>query len=69
MILQYDELSAETKAAVLLKFGDDNKWVPKSQITGYDDDTGNWTHRENNQVEIPDWLAEKKGLEAYAVDE
>ena len=50
---------AATESAVLLSNGKDEAWVPRSQIIDEEDalDKGVAT-----RVELPVWLAEKKGL-------
>jgi len=59
MTLQYDEIIATTKKAVLYRFDDEEHWIPESQIIDRDP--------EYCTVEVEDWLVEKKGLEAYEV--
>ncbi len=57
--LTYDRVvdSAETPKAYLFIFGDEEHWLPKSQVEDI---------RETcNEVDIPRWLAEKAGLEGY----
>ena len=49
----YDDIVRETEAAYLLSFGDDEIWLPKSQVRVYE---------KNNKVFVPEWLAIEKGL-------
>lgn len=55
--LGYDKITAMTPRAILFVFGDDEEWLPKSQITDLDEQL--------LVVEIPLWLAEKKEIEGY----
>lgn len=50
---------AETPDAYLLDDGDIEVWIPKSQIDNLDDD---WEIEDTIEMEIPEWLAEQKGL-------
>ena len=59
MILQYDELKYQTKLARLFMFDNHEVWIPESQIMDIDLD--------ECRVEVPDWLAEERGLEEYEV--
>lgn len=67
--LAYDEVIAETVMAWLLQFGDDQEWLPKSKccLDGDDVGDGHGNYGKGGLVDIPEWLAEKKGLEAYEV--
>jgi hypothetical protein len=58
MKLTYDRIERETDQAVLVKFGDEEEWIPKSQIL-------NQEFRDEDVINIPVWLAEGKGLEGY----
>ncbi len=51
------DILRETDAAILVSDGDREVWLPKSQIE-YSGDPGD----ESVCVEIPEWLAEEKGL-------
>jgi len=53
----YDWIDHTTDKAILFFFGDDEIWLPKSQITDLDEVA--------NTVEIPLWLAEEKEIEDY----
>lgn len=62
MILTFDEIKAETDKAVLVKFGDFECWLPKSQIS-------NWPEaQEDSEIDVADWLVEEHGLEVYEID-
>lgn len=49
--LDIDDILAETDKAWLVSIGGDEHWLPKSMCEIY-----------NDQVTMPEWLAEKKGL-------
>jgi len=55
--LKYDEIIQETDLAWLLRFGDDEVWMPKSRCENDD---------EERLISVPQWLIEEKGLEVYA---
>jgi hypothetical protein len=58
VLVRFLEVRAETGSALLLRVSEDDAedaWIPKSQIAHIDLDA--------NEVWIPLWLAEKKGLE------
>ena len=57
IILTWDKIQATTPLAVLFVFGDDDVWIPKSQIKDLD--------QEDKTLEIPLWLAEEKEIEDY----
>lgn len=59
MKLKFDEIVHGTDKATLFRFDEEEAWLPLSQI---EVDTAEQT------VEVADWLVEKKGLEAYAVE-
>lgn len=57
--IDYDEIVAETKAAVLFRvptYEDETEemWIPKSQLIEHDEDACTF--------EIPEWLAREKGM-------
>jgi len=52
--LDYDKIRANTADAYLLEFGDDNVWVPKSQISTI--------FEKKKVVHMSEWFAKKKGL-------
>ena len=56
----YDEIIRQTDRAIQYKIGDVKIWVPISQIKH--EDLG------NHIVELPMWLIESDGLEAYIID-
>lgn len=56
---KYDSLVRETDKAFLIRFGDDDVWFPKSQVD---------LDHVAREITVPDWLAEKKGIEFYRVD-
>jgi hypothetical protein len=51
-------LLAETDAAIKIRVDGDSYWLPKSQI----DYTEDCTVGEEIDIELPEWLAEEKGL-------
>ena len=56
--LVYDKCIKETENAVLLDFGDKEKWVPKSVIKdGFDIE-----YSKENTVDVTEWFAVKKEL-------
>ena len=57
IILVWDKIEAMTPLAILFTFGDDDVWLPRSQITDIDEKT--------KTLEIPLWLAEEKEIEDY----
>ncbi len=57
MEIKFDEFLHETDKAYLLRFGDSEEWLPKSQVETMDMD--------DSIVEVADWLVEKRGLECY----
>lgn len=54
VVLDYDEIKANTKKSALLVINGDEHWIPFSQTTGW------WKHA--NQVQITKWIAEQKDL-------
>lgn len=46
----------ETEKAILVDFGDQELWFPKSQCAAYP------AENETGTVEVAQWLAEKNGL-------
>jgi hypothetical protein len=55
--LVWDKIETMTPKAILFTFGDDDVWLPRSQITDLDEKT--------RTLEIPLWLAEEKEIESY----
>lgn len=55
--LVWDKLTYSTDKAHLFTFGEEEVWLPKSQITDIDEKT--------KTLEIPLWLAEEKEIEDY----
>ncbi len=57
--IQYDKLidSRETLKAYLFVIDDEEVWLPKSQVEDI--------RETENIVDIPLWLAKKKGLQTY----
>jgi hypothetical protein len=51
--VEFDELVQNKELAILIRIDDKQYWLPKSQI-----DFREWS----NFVEVPQWLAEQKGL-------
>jgi len=58
MIVIYDGQLCDTGRARLFRFGDDEAWIPESQIL--------WEDRTANELLLPEWLVIEKGLEGYA---
>ncbi len=58
MELTYDRIKRESDSAILVVFGDEQEWIPISQIR-------NKYFRDEDVIDIPRWLVEKKGLEGY----
>jgi len=57
--LDVDEIKAETDKALLLVIGDEEFWIPKTQIESPDDyKKGD----KNCTVSVTDWIARQKGL-------
>ena len=57
--LEYEQLVTETDKAYLFAFGDENVWLPKSQVEDI---------RETAlEVDIPRWLMEADNLEGFEV--
>ena len=57
--LTYDSIEAQTLKAILFNFGDEQAWIPRSQIEEYplEDKAGT--------VCVAAWLVKAKGLEGY----
>lgn len=55
--LVWDKIEAITPLAILFIFGDDDVWLPKSQITDIDEKT--------KTLDLPLWLAEEKEIVDY----
>lgn len=58
--LEYDEILIDSPAhdAIYFRFGSDSIWLPRSQIE---------VDRAENQVQVPEWLVVKRGLEDHVV--
>ena len=60
--LTYDRIIHQTDKAILFEFGDEEVWIPLSQIDPADlpleDDVG-------GEVSVQFWLIQEKGLEPY----
>lgn len=54
------EFVRETENAILVKDGNNEVWIPKSQVT-YDEDL-ELKRGLALEIELPEWLAEEKGL-------
>ena len=54
VLLSYDEILTETDLAYLFVIDGEEFWIPKSQIEYLD--------TEEQEFDIPRWLAEEKGL-------
>lgn len=54
--LVFDKIQAMTPKAILFVFGDDEEWLPRSQID---------IDEKTKTLEIPLWLAEEKEIEDY----
>lgn len=54
--LLWDRIEHETDDAILFAFGDEEVWLPKSQID---------VDEEEGMLDIPLWLAEEKEIESY----
>lgn len=57
LTLTYDAIVHTTDKARLFRFGEEDVWIPESQILWIDEDA--------RDVLLPEWLVEAKGLEAY----
>ncbi len=57
--LDVDEILRETDGAFLLKIGDEELWVPKSQIS---DASDYGEGDEDCTVSVTKWFADKEGL-------
>lgn len=54
-------LEIETDAAWMVDFGGDKSvWLPKSQITDYSE--VDYVSGDDIEIELPEWLAIKKGM-------
>lgn len=53
--IDYDEIVAETEMAILFLIGDEEKWIPRSQI--HNDPDG-----PDGEVEVSEWFAIKEEL-------
>lgn len=60
----YDEYSVEfvheTDNAILICDGDDEIWLPKSQLRDFEE----WTYKKRDEItiEVPEWLATEEEL-------
>lgn len=63
LLLVYDEVVKETKLAYLLKFGDEEKWVPKSLLK----DPMATLLDNGDEILIETWFCIQEGLEEYEV--
>ncbi len=52
----------QTEGAVLIHDGDTDAWLPKSQIILVDEEWDDIEEDEIINIEVPDWLAEEKGV-------
>ena len=57
--LTYDSIEAETPKAILFNFGDEQTWIPRSQIEDDSLPDGKGT------VCVAAWLVKQNGLEGY----
>ena len=58
--LTYDSIEAETLKAILFNFGDEQAWIPRSQI-----ENDSCLSDYGDTVCVAAWLAKQKGLEKY----
>ena len=58
--IPYDNIRASTPMAVLFIIGDEEVWIPKSQINMYEFDEENPS--KEKIVFITQWMAQTKGL-------
>ena len=56
------EFVTHTAGAVLVKDAGNEIWIPKSQIQNDDDDWDSFELGDIVDIDIPEWLAEDKGL-------
>jgi len=56
------EFITHTAGAVLVKDGDEEAWIPKSKIENDEDDWDSLKLGDILDLDIPEWLAEDKGL-------
>lgn len=56
-VVIHDGEIIKTDLARLFKFGDDEIWIPESKIL--------WMDKDINEILLPMWLVEQKGLEGY----
>lgn len=65
MTLTYDRILLETSkgepdsGAVLLRFGNEEHWIPKSCIGNYPE------FMDGSEVEVKTWYCEQEGLEGF----
>ena len=55
--LTVEEIIAETADAILVRYQDEEHWLPKSEI----DYTGQ-IYDKDVEIEMPQWLAEEQGM-------
>lgn len=58
-----DEVLRETDKAFLLKIGDEETWMPRSQIAP-EDEEGMRAGDSDFEIGISEWIAKEKGIEA-----
>ena len=51
---------AETTAAIKVFIGNEEYWIPKSQV---DDDSEVWKDGDDGELIISEWIATQKGIE------
>jgi len=51
-----------TARAVLIEDGNDEVWIPRSQIIDSDKDIDSLEREDEFTITIPQWLADEKGL-------
>lgn len=59
--IAFDGIKAETDKAFLLEIDGEEEWIPKSQIESWKMKESKWG-KKSGTCEIPEWLAEEKGL-------
>jgi len=58
--LDVDEIVRETADAFLIRYRDDEIWIPKSQVA----DAGDYQEGDENlTLSVTEWIAKKKNLE------
>jgi len=61
-----DVIKHETEYAILCVFGDDEVWLPKSQIE-IDGGNDGWLGEVDVEITLPRWLLEEKEMEDYVI--